>query len=108
MNVLGSGSGVSPSSCVPPADPALMADDTPETMISPNTISIKSDDCATGAEVPTVKVGMRSYVGRYTAATREFLGIEYSQQPIGALRWFPAQTLPVKPLSRLGLCGAHS
>ena len=42
---------------------------------------------------PMVTVGMRRYTGRYTAATREFLGIEYAQQPTEALRWFPAQSL---------------
>jgi hypothetical protein len=47
--------------------------------------------------VPTVAVGMRTYAGRYTAASREFLGVEYAQQPVGNLRWFPAQ--PPLPLS---------
>ena len=46
---------------------------------------------------PTVAVGTRTYAGRYTAVSREFLGIEYAQPPTGALRWFPAQ--PLLPLS---------
>ena len=45
---------------------------------------------------PTVVVGMRKYRGRYTTASREFLGIEYSRPPTGGLRWFPAQ--PPLPL----------
>jgi carboxylesterase type B len=38
-----------------------------------------------------------TYTGRVTEHSREFLGVEYAQQPVGALRWKPPQALlPVK------------
>ena len=42
---------------------------------------------------PSVTVGTHTYLGRYTAASREFLGVQYAQQPVGPLRWYPPQPL---------------
>ena len=36
---------------------------------------------------PRVASGELTYAGRYTATSREFLGVPYAQAPVGRLRW---------------------
>ena len=64
---------------------------------------LKTDDQG-GA--PTVTLGTRTYVGRFTATSQEFLGIQYAQQPVGARRWFPA--IPLAPLPSAARIDAFS
>jgi carboxylesterase type B len=43
---------------------------------------------------PRVIVGNRTYIGRYTVISQEYLGIEYAMQPTGERRFYPPLPLP--------------